>query len=69
MAGQNLAQDRGNRLIVAEHGTFDLAAVDAFLHQNLVVVLECVPHGAIEFFASADFMNADRRPEIGRFDE
>jgi hypothetical protein len=59
MIHDNLARDGRDRLVVAEHGAFDLAAVDALLYHHLGVERERCIERTGKLGARMDFRDTD----------
>ena len=65
----DLADDRGLRLVVAEHGALELPGVDAFLGERSVVVAPGEVQGGVDVLPPLDLADADRGAAAGRLDE
>ena len=66
MLHDNFPGQRRRRLIVAEDRAFDLAAVNAFLDNNLVVIAKSIQQSCGELRALTHLADADGRTEIRR---
>ena len=61
MLGKDLARNGRLRIVVSQHGAFDLAAVDACFNHNPRVELKRIINGVRQLFFYFDLFDSQRK--------